>query len=144
MPSQPGVSAASKKKEKRAVSVFLRCASGSNASCIRADEQTFIDIADMRHTPCHAIDRRGGAQSRPRTRLIRREGGIRCPLWRSGHQEALLLPLADGFHIASHQHSQPEVVTVISGTFRTGMGEEANIETTAALKPGNFAAQSVS
>ena len=31
------------------------------------------------------------------------------------------LKLPDGSHIAPHFHSQPEIVTVISGNFRVGM-----------------------
>lgn len=51
---------------------------------------------------------------------------------------AMRLKLPDGFHIAPHHHSQPEVVTVISGTFHVGMGSEANREDAAALAPGSF------
>ncbi|QDZ02364.1 cupin domain-containing protein [Nitratireductor mangrovi] len=51
---------------------------------------------------------------------------------------AMRLRLPDGFHIAPHQHTQPEIVTVISGTFRLGMGEEADPEATTALEPGGF------
>ena len=51
---------------------------------------------------------------------------------------AMRLRLPDGFHIAPHVHSQPEIVTVISGTFRIGMGEEANPDTATALEPGGF------
>jgi len=48
---------------------------------------------------------------------------------------AMRLKLPDGFHIAPHHHSQPEIVTVISGTFRLGMGEEADPEDTTTLEP---------
>jgi quercetin dioxygenase-like cupin family protein len=51
---------------------------------------------------------------------------------------AMRLKLPDGFHIAPHHHGQPEIVTVISGTFRIGMGEEADPENTTALEPGGF------
>ena len=51
---------------------------------------------------------------------------------------AMRLRLPDGFHIAPHHHTQPEIVTVISGTFRLGMGEEADPEATTALEPGGF------
>jgi quercetin dioxygenase-like cupin family protein len=51
---------------------------------------------------------------------------------------AMRLKVPDGFHIAPHQHSQPEIVTVISGTFRVGMGEEADPNNVTALEPGGF------
>lgn len=51
---------------------------------------------------------------------------------------AMRLKLPDGFHIAPHHHSQPEIVTVISGTFRLGMGEDADPEATTMLEPGSF------
>lgn len=51
---------------------------------------------------------------------------------------AMRLRLPDGFHIAPHHHTQPEIVTVISGTFRLGMGEEADPEATTVLEPGSF------
>ena len=51
---------------------------------------------------------------------------------------AMRLKLPDGFLIAPHHHSQPEIVTVISGKFRVGMGEEADLEDTTTLEPGGF------
>ena len=51
---------------------------------------------------------------------------------------AMRLKLPDGFHIAPHFHTQPEIVTVISGTFRIGMGEEANPDEATALEAGGF------
>ncbi|WP_093039196.1 cupin domain-containing protein [Roseovarius azorensis] len=51
---------------------------------------------------------------------------------------AMRLRLPDGFHIAPHHHTKPEIVTVISGTFRLGMGEEADTTETTALEPGSF------
>lgn len=51
---------------------------------------------------------------------------------------AMRLNLPDGFLIAPHHHSQPEIVTVISGTFRVGIGEEADPENTTTLEPGGF------
>ncbi|KAA5804772.1 cupin domain-containing protein [Alkalicaulis satelles] len=51
---------------------------------------------------------------------------------------AMRLRLPDGFHIAPHTHGQPEIVTVISGTFHIGMGEDADIETATALEAGGF------
>ncbi|WP_043540179.1 cupin domain-containing protein [Salinarimonas rosea] len=51
---------------------------------------------------------------------------------------AMRLKLPDGYHIAPHFHGQPEIVTVISGTFRIGSGEEADPKATTALEPGGF------
>lgn len=51
---------------------------------------------------------------------------------------AMRLKLPDGYHIAPHNHTQPEIVTVISGTFRLGMGEDADPEATTTLEPGGF------
>ena len=51
---------------------------------------------------------------------------------------AMRLKLPDGFHIAPHFHGRPEIVTVISGTFRIGMGEEANPDEVTVLQPGGF------
>lgn len=51
---------------------------------------------------------------------------------------AMRLKLPDGFHIAPHFHGQPEIVTVISGTFRIGMGEEADPDVATTLEPGGF------
>lgn len=39
---------------------------------------------------------------------------------------ALRLKMPKGYHIPPHSHPKPEVVTVISGTFRFGMGEVAD------------------
>ena len=39
---------------------------------------------------------------------------------------ALRLKLPKGYHIAPHTHPKPEVVTVISGAIRFGMGETAD------------------
>jgi quercetin dioxygenase-like cupin family protein len=51
---------------------------------------------------------------------------------------AMRLKLPDGYHIPPHFHGQPEIVTVVSGTFRIGSGEEADRAATTALEPGGF------
>ena len=51
---------------------------------------------------------------------------------------ALRLKLPSGYHIAPHSHPKPEVVTVISGTFRLGMGETADQNEAEALPAGSF------
>ncbi len=51
---------------------------------------------------------------------------------------ALRLRLPDGYHLAPHFHPQPEVVTVISGTFRIGHGENADPDDTQPLEAGSF------
>jgi quercetin dioxygenase-like cupin family protein len=50
----------------------------------------------------------------------------------------LRIRMPDGFHIAPHWHPNVERVTVISGTFRIGHGEDPNPETTQALGPGSY------
>jgi hypothetical protein len=43
---------------------------------------------------------------------------------------------------AHHRHSQPEIATVISGTFHLGMGKKADKSKTQALPAGSFFALS--
>jgi quercetin dioxygenase-like cupin family protein len=51
---------------------------------------------------------------------------------------ALRLKLPKGYHIPPHTHPKPEVVTVISGTSRLGMGEKADAGKGKALPAGSF------
>src|SRR5262245_54838116 len=51
---------------------------------------------------------------------------------------ALRLKLPAGYHIPPHMHPKPEIVTVISGTFRLGMGETAAKDKGQALPAGSF------
>ncbi|MGH6897391.1 MAG: cupin domain-containing protein [Geminicoccaceae bacterium] len=51
---------------------------------------------------------------------------------------ALRLKLPSGYHIPPHTHPKPEVVTVISGTFRLGMGETADQSKAQPLAAGSF------
>lgn len=51
---------------------------------------------------------------------------------------ALRLKLPAGYQLPPHHHPQPEVVTVISGTFHLGMGERADRDATVPLKAGSF------
>jgi quercetin dioxygenase-like cupin family protein len=53
---------------------------------------------------------------------------------------ALRLHLPDGFRISPHWHPQPERLTVISGTFRLGMGETFDADATQALEAGTYVA----
>lgn len=53
-------------------------------------------------------------------------------------QFALRLKLPKGYAIAPHTHPKPEIVTVISGTFRLGMGEMADREKAKPLPAGSF------
>lgn len=55
---------------------------------------------------------------------------------------ALRLKLPKGYGIAPHTHPKPEIVTVISGTFRLGMGETADRSKGTALPAGSFFAMS--
>jgi quercetin dioxygenase-like cupin family protein len=51
---------------------------------------------------------------------------------------ALRLRMPAGYHIPPHTHPKPEIVTVISGTFRLGMGETASEDKGQALPAGSF------
>lgn len=53
---------------------------------------------------------------------------------------ALRLKLPKGYALAPHTHPKPEVVTVISGTFRLGMGETADRSKAQPLGAGSFLA----
>jgi quercetin dioxygenase-like cupin family protein len=53
-------------------------------------------------------------------------------------QFALRLKLPTGYAIPPHTHPKAEVVTVISGTFRLGMGEKADKTKAQALPAGSF------
>jgi quercetin dioxygenase-like cupin family protein len=55
---------------------------------------------------------------------------------------ALRLKLPKGYHVPPHTHPKPEVVTVISGTFRLGMGKTADQSRAQALPAGSFFALS--
>jgi quercetin dioxygenase-like cupin family protein len=55
---------------------------------------------------------------------------------------ALRLKLPKGYHIPPHTHPKPEVVTVLSGTFRLGMGKTADQGKAQALPTGSFFALS--
>ncbi|HET7106528.1 MAG TPA: cupin domain-containing protein [Candidatus Acidoferrum sp.] len=49
------------------------------------------------------------------------------------------LKMPDGFRISPHWHPQRENVTVISGTFKVGMGDEFDASKMAAFPAGSFA-----
>ena len=51
---------------------------------------------------------------------------------------AMRLRMPDGFAIAPHTHPRAEIVTVISGTFLIGTGEEADRDAATRLEPGGF------
>jgi quercetin dioxygenase-like cupin family protein len=51
---------------------------------------------------------------------------------------AMRLKLPKGYHIPPHTHPKPEVVTVISGAARLGMGETADQEKAQRLPMGSF------
>jgi quercetin dioxygenase-like cupin family protein len=51
---------------------------------------------------------------------------------------AMRLKFPKGYKIAPHTHPKPEVLTVISGTFRLGMGETADQSKAKAFAPGSF------
>ncbi len=49
------------------------------------------------------------------------------------------LKMPDGYRIAPHWHPQRENVTVISGTFKVGMGDVFEVKKMTALTAGSFA-----
>ena len=51
---------------------------------------------------------------------------------------ALRLRMPKGYRIAPHTHPKPELVTVISGTFRLGMGEPADLARAKPMQAGSF------
>jgi quercetin dioxygenase-like cupin family protein len=51
---------------------------------------------------------------------------------------ALRLKLPDGYHIAPHTHPRPEIVTVLSGTFHLGTGENPDRAAAEPLEAGSF------
>ncbi len=53
---------------------------------------------------------------------------------------ALRLKFPKGYRVAPHTHSVPEVLTVISGTFRLGMGNTADYSKAQPLPAGSFVA----
>jgi quercetin dioxygenase-like cupin family protein len=55
---------------------------------------------------------------------------------------ALRLRLPKGYRIAPHSHPKPEIVTVISGTFRLGSGVDADPSKAQPLPAGSFFAMS--
>lgn len=48
------------------------------------------------------------------------------------------IKMPDGFHISPHWHPNVERVTVVSGTFLLGSGEELDEEATEALEAGSY------
>ena len=55
---------------------------------------------------------------------------------------AMRLKFPKGYKIAPHQRPKPEVLTVITGTFRLGMGETADPSKATAFPAGSFVALS--
>ena len=53
---------------------------------------------------------------------------------------AMRIKVPKGYHIPPHTHSQPEIVTVISGEAGLGMGDTADETKTRKMGPGSFMA----
>jgi quercetin dioxygenase-like cupin family protein len=51
---------------------------------------------------------------------------------------AIRLKLPKDYTIPPHTHSKAELVTVISGTFKVGMGEKVDQASMKAMQPGSF------
>jgi hypothetical protein len=47
--------------------------------------------------------------------------------------------MPDGYRIAPHWHPNRENVTVISGSFKVGMGDSFDVSKMSAFSPGSFA-----
>jgi hypothetical protein len=72
---------------------------------------------------------------RPGAQLAVLEGD---PLASSGHY-TIRLKMPDGYQIAPHWHPKRENVTVISGTFKVGMGDRFEESSMQAFPAGSFA-----
>lgn len=69
------------------------------------------------------------------------EGAEAAVLYGDPGQEgmfALRLKVPAGYHIPPHTHPRPEVVTVLSGAVKLGMGETADPEKAELLPAGSF------
>lgn len=114
--------------------LFARCA---GAALLIAAAATPVQAADE-HTIVSAeeIEWTAGPPSLP-------PGAEAAVLYGNPGEDGLFsmrLKLPKGYHIPPHTHPRPEIVTVISGTFRLGMGEKAEAGEGKALPAGSFLA----
>ena len=101
-------------------------AGASSATAAEDDAHTVI--------PANEIDWASGPPSLP-------SGAEAAVLYGDPSQDelfALRLKLPEDYVIPPHHHPRPEVVTVISGTFHLGMGEEVDRDSAEALPAGSF------
>jgi quercetin dioxygenase-like cupin family protein len=99
---------------------------GAPAMALAADEHTVVSPQEITWAP--------GPASIPR-------GAEAAVLYGDPGKEglfALRLKLPKGYRIAPHSHPKPEIVTVISGTFRLGAGDSADPSKARALPAGSF------
>jgi quercetin dioxygenase-like cupin family protein len=76
--------------------------------------------------------------TRPRLDPAWSRGGGAVRRSEQGRPVCAAAEAAAGYRIAPHSHPKPEVVTVISGTFRLGMGETADQGNAEPLAAGSF------
>lgn len=92
--------------------------------------------------PKHVTYRADAIEWRPGPASL--EAGARMAVLEGNPAEpgyfAIRLHLPDGFRISPHWHPKPERLTVISGSFRLGMGETFDADATEALEPGTYVA----
>ena len=70
-------------------------------------------------------------------------GAQAAALWGDSSKEGLYVTrvkFPQGYHIPPHSHSKPEIVTVISGEARLGMGETADEAKARKMSQGSFMA----
>jgi quercetin dioxygenase-like cupin family protein len=115
------------KKTLRIIAVALLMGVGAAPSALALEEHHRIVMPD-------AVEWTAGPPSIP-------EGSEAAVLYGNPAEEgvfALRLKLPADYHIPPHTHAMPEIVTVISGTFKVGMGENANEDEVESLDAGGF------
>lgn len=109
---------------------------------------TAVQMTQARQQPAPADARTAEMSLYPTTAIVWKEGPPSLP---AGAKLAVLegdpskegfftmrLRLPDGFKIPPHWHPKVEHVTVISGTFNVGMGEQFDQTATRAMPAGTF------
>jgi quercetin dioxygenase-like cupin family protein len=98
------------------------------SSAQAGEEHTFLKAADKKWTD-------GPPSMPPGAQMILIEGDLK-----KAEPFVFQLKLPAGYEIAPHTHPTAEHVTVLSGTFYMGTGEQLDPNKAVALTPGSFAA----
>jgi hypothetical protein len=109
-----------------ATSVFILAGTASAQTAHPAGHHQVVTPQDIRWSP--------GPASVPR-------GAEMAVLYGDPVKEgpfSMRLRLPANYRIPAHSHPVPEIVTILSGTFRLGAGSEADKEKTQALPAGSF------